>query len=191
MFTNLGNRVIISGRREAALKQICDANPGLRSFVLDVTDPDSVREVAIKVADEFPDLNCVVNNAGVQKGYDLASGEPLDEQAVLEEIRTNLLGVIRITMAFLPQLRKNPEATLMNVSSGLAFVPMARFPIYCATKAAVHSFTMSLRHQLKGTGMKIIELIPPYVGTELGKRARGSCRSAARPCLWMRLSPRR
>ena len=171
-FHKLGNQVIISGRREAALMAICEANPGMRSFVLDVTDLAAVREMARHVAEEFPDLNCVFNNAGVQKHHDFASGEPLDEQAVLDEINTNLLGVIRVATAFLPHLRKHPGATLVNVSSGLAFVPMSRFPVYCATKAAVHSFTMSLRHQLKGTGVKVVELIPPYVATELGRESK-------------------
>jgi len=173
-FYKLGNRVIISGRREAALKAICEANPGMRHFVLDVTDPESVREVAGKVAEQFPQLNCVFNNAGVQKGHDLASGEPLDEQAVLEEVNTNLLGVMRVATAFLPQLRKSPDTTLINVSSGLAFVPLARFPVYCATKAAVHSLTMSLRHRLKSSSVKVIELIPPYVATDLGKESKAA-----------------
>jgi uncharacterized oxidoreductase len=171
-FHKLGNQVIISGRREAALVAICEANPGMRSFVLDVTDPAAVREVANRVAEGFPDLNCVFNNAGVQKGHDFASGPPVDDQAVLDEINTNFLGVIRVATAFLPHLRKKPAATLVNVSSGLAFVPMSRFPVYCATKAAVHSFTMSLRHQLKGTGVKVVELIPPYVATELGQESK-------------------
>ena len=150
----------------------------MRYFALDVTDSGSVRDVARKVAEEFPDLNCVFNNAGVQKGHDFAAGDVLDEQAVLEEVNTNLLGVIRVTSAFLPHLRGQPGSTLVNVSSGLAFVPLARFPVYCATKAAVHSFTMSLRHQFKGTGVKVIELVPPYVATELGKRVR---RAVIRP----------
>jgi uncharacterized oxidoreductase len=167
-----GNRVVISGRRAEALKAICEANPGMRSFVLDVTDPDSIRDVAGRVAEEFPDLNCVFNNAGVQRGHDFASGEPLDEQAVLEEVHTNLLGVIWVVAAFLPHLRGKPGSTLVNVSSGLAFVPPARFPIYCAIKAAVHSFTMSLRHQLRDTGVRVIELIPPYVATELGQESK-------------------
>jgi uncharacterized oxidoreductase len=171
-FHKLGNRIIISGRREAAMRTICEANPGMRHFVLDVTDPASVREVASRVTEEFPELNCVFNNAGVQKGHDLASREPLNEKAVLEEINTNLLGVMRVATAFLPQLRKKDDATLVNVSSGLAFVPLARFPVYCATKAAVHSFTMSLRHQIKGSGIKVIELIPPYVATDLGRESK-------------------
>jgi len=180
-FHKLGNQVIISGRREAALMAICEANPGMRSCVLDVTDPAAVREIARHVAEEFPDLNCVFNNAGVQKHHDFASGEPLDEQAVLDEINTNLLGVIRVATAFLPHLRKHPGATLVNVSSGLAFVPMSRFPVYCATKAAVHSFTMSLRHQLKGTGVKVIELVPPYVATELGKESKAGGQFGPQP----------
>jgi len=177
----LGNRVVISGRREAALKSICEANPGMRYFALDVTDSGSVRDVARKVAEEFPDLNCVFNNAGVQKGHDFAAGDVLDEQAVLEEVNTNLLGVIRVASAFLPHLRGQPSSTLVNVSSGLAFVPLARFPVYCATKAAVHSFTMSLRHQFKGTGVKVIELVPPYVATELGKESKAGGQFGPQP----------
>jgi uncharacterized oxidoreductase len=92
----------------------------------------------------------------------------LDEEGLGAEISTNLLGVVRVASEFLPHLRQQSNAVLVNVSSGLAFVPMSRFPIYCATKAAVHSFTMSLRHQLKGSGVKVVELIPPYVATELG-----------------------
>jgi uncharacterized oxidoreductase len=171
-FHKLGNQVIISGRREATLTAVCEANPGMRSFGLDVTDPVAVREVAARVSNEFPGLNCVFNNAGVQKGHDFTLGEPLNEQAVLEEINTNLLGVIRVASAFLPHLRGKPGATLVNVSSGLAFVPLARFPVYCATKAAVHSFTMSLRHHLKNSGVRVIELIPPYVATDLGRESK-------------------
>jgi len=180
-FHKLGNQVIIAGRREAALKTICAANPGMRSFALDVTDPGSVRDVAGKVVEQFPDLNCVLNNAGMQKSHDFAAGEPLDDQAVLEEVETNLLGVIRVATAFLPHLRKTPEATLVNVSSGLAFIPLARFPVYCATKAAVHSFTMSLRHQLKASGVRVVELIPPYVATELGKESKAGVQFGPRP----------
>jgi uncharacterized oxidoreductase len=140
----------------------------MRYFVLDVRDPAAIREVASKVVAQFPSLNCVINNAGVQRRLEFAPGTPLDEEGLLDEINTNVLGVIRIAAAFTPQLVQQQKAVLVNVSSGLAFVPMARFPVYCATKAAVHSFTMSLRHQLKGLGVRVIELIPPYVATELG-----------------------
>lgn len=175
-FHKLGNQVIISGRRQKALERICAANPGMRQFVLDVTHPRSIRRVAGWVIEEFPNLNCVINNAGVQMEHDFAARKPPDEQRMLAEVSTNLLGVIRVTAAFLPHVRKQKSATIVNVSSGIAFVPMARFPIYCATKAAVHSFSLSLRHQLKDSGVKVIELIPPWVDTNLGgysKKASG------------------
>jgi uncharacterized oxidoreductase len=167
-FHKLGNQVIISGRREALLQSICAANPGMRYFVLDVMEPGSIRRVATEVIEEFPNLNCVFNNAGVQAALDFSADNELDEQALLEEVTTNVLGVIRVAATFVPQLKKQENAVLVNVSSGLAFVPYALYPVYCATKAAVHSFSLSLRHQLKDSGVKVIELIPPYVKTELG-----------------------
>jgi len=167
-FHHLGNQVIISGRREDRLQGICAANPGMRHFVLDVTDLNAVRNIAQKVKEEFPGLNCVFNNAGVQRRHNFAAGKPIDDPAMLAEIQTNLLGLIRVSAEFLPHLKNQQSATLLNVSSGLAFVPRALFPVYCATKAAVHSFSLSLRHQLRDSNVKVIELIPPYVATELG-----------------------
>lgn len=167
-FHQLGNIVIVAGRREDRLKSICAANPGMHHFVLDVADPKAIRRVAAEAIAKFPELNCLFNNAGVQVGHDFSADEPLDEAAMMEEIETNILGVIRVAGAFLPQLKKKHNAVLVNVSSGLAFVPMARYPVYCATKAAVHSLTLSMRRQLESSGVKVIELIPPYVATELG-----------------------
>jgi len=167
-FHQLRNQVIISGRREDRLQSICAVNPGMRHFLLDVTDLNSVRTTAQKVIEEFPGLNCVFNNSGVQKRHNFAAGNPIDDSAVLAEIQTNLLGLIRVSDAFLPHLKNQQSAMLLNVSSGLAFVPRALFPVYCATKAAVHSFSLSLRHQLRDSKVKLIELIPPYVATELG-----------------------
>jgi uncharacterized oxidoreductase len=167
-FHQLGNQVIISGRREDRLRSICAANPGMRHFVLDVADFGAVRNTARKIIKEFPGLNCVFNNSGVQRRHDFASGNPIDDLAMLAEIQTNLLGLIRVSAEFLPHLIKQQSATLLNVSSGLAFVPLAAFPVYCATKAAVHSFSLSLRQQLRDSKVKVIELIPPYVATELG-----------------------
>lgn len=172
-FHKLGNAVIISGRRENRLSEICQANPGMRSFVLDVRDPEAIRTIARKVLAELPRLNCVINNAGVQRRVQLAPGTPLDETALRDEIDTNLLGVIRLSSEFIPHLVQQPQAVLLNVSSGLAFVPAARFPVYCATKAAVHSFTLSLRHHLKGSSVNVMELIPPWVATELGGPPKG------------------
>jgi uncharacterized oxidoreductase len=167
-FHQLGNQVIISGRREDRLRAVCAANPGMRHFVLDVTDFNSIRNTARKVVEEFPALNCVFNNSGIQRHYDFAAATPLDDASVHEEIHTNLLGLIRVSAEFLPHLKSQQNAILLNVSSGLAFVPLAIFPVYCATKSAVHSFSLSLRHQLKTSNVKVIELIPPYVATELG-----------------------
>jgi len=167
-FHRLGNQVVISGRREDRLQSVCSANPGMRYFVLDVADPASIQHTARKVLEEFPGLNCLFNNSGIQRRHDFSSGKPIDDAAMLAEIQTNLLGLIRVTAEFLPHLKKQSGATLLNVSSGLAFVPLAMFPVYCATKAAVHSFTISLRHQLRNSKVKVIELIPPYVATELG-----------------------
>ena len=167
-FHGLGNQVIISGRREDRLRDVCARNAGMRYFVLDVRDPVAIRNVAEIILTEFPSLNCVFNNAGVQRRLELAPGTPLDEEGLLDEVNTNVLGAFRVATAFVPRLSRQSGAVLVNVSSGLAFVPLARFPVYCATKAAVHSFTLSLRHQLKGSGVQVIELIPPYVATELG-----------------------
>jgi uncharacterized oxidoreductase len=167
-FHRLGNRVIISGRREDRLHAICTANPGMQHFVLDVADLTSIKTTASKVIKEFPSLNCIFNNSGIQRRHDFAAETPIDDAAMLAQIQTNLVGLIRVTAAFLPHLKNQQSATLLNVSSGLAFVPLSDFPVYCATKAAVHSFSLSLRSQLKDTKIKVIELIPPYVATELG-----------------------
>ncbi len=172
-FHRMGNQVIIAGRREDRLRSTCAANPGMRHYVLDVTDAGSVRNTAQKVIEDFPGLNGVFNNAGVQRRHDFAAGKTIDDAAMLQEIQTNLIGLIRVSAEFLPHLRNQKNgATLLNVSSGLAFVPLAVFPVYCATKAAVHAFSLSLRHQLRDTSVKVIELIPPYVATELGGAAK-------------------
>jgi uncharacterized oxidoreductase len=167
-FHKLGNQVIIAGRREDVLKNTCAANPGMSYAVLDAANAASIRSVAESVTSKFPALNCVINNAGVQRYVNFSGNKPLDEKAMQEEIDTNLLGTIRGCAAFLPHLRTKEQATIINVSSGPALVPLSIFPVYCATKAAVHSFTLSLRHQLRDTKVTVIELIPPYVATDLG-----------------------
>ena len=166
-FHKLGNQVIIGGRRVDRLRAICAANPGMRHFFMDVTNARTIRETARKIIAEFPALNCVFNNAGIQRRHNFAEGA-VDDAGMLAEIRTNLLGLLRVSAELLPHLKTQPRATLVNVSSGLAFVPLSAFPVYCATKAAVHSFSLTLRQQLKGSNVKVIELIPPYVATELG-----------------------
>ena len=157
---------IVSGRRQQALDEVTAANPGIRSAVLDVADPADVRRFAGRMAADFPALNVVIHNAGVMRPEDLKA--PAGDTAAAEAtVATNLLGPIRLTAALMPLLRGQPRSTIMTVTSGLAFVPLSMTPTYCATKAALHSYTLSLRYQLKGTTTEVIELIPPYVQTEL------------------------
>lgn len=165
-FHALGNRVIISGRNRKTLDETTAANPGMKSVVVDMTVAAGIRAFAARMAEEYPALNVLVNNAGIMRPENLL--EQGDDLSNAEgTITTNLLGPIRLTAALLPALRKQPRATVMTVSSGLAFVPMAVTPTYCATKAAIHSYTQSLRYQLKGTAVEVLELVPPYVQTTL------------------------
>ena len=170
-FHKRGNQVVIAGRREQALKEVCDGNPGMSWIRMDVSDPASIRRAAAEVTSKFRQLNCVINNAGIQRVHDFTRSDTIDDR-VREEVDTNLLGVILVTAAFLPHLQRQENAALVNVSSGLGFVPVSRFPIYCATKAAVHSFCLSLRRQLQSTGVKVIEIVPPLVASGL-KRTQG------------------
>jgi uncharacterized oxidoreductase len=166
-----GNQVLIAGRRKKQLDETVGANPGMKSVILDVADADSIHNFAQKASTNFPALNVVIHNAGIMRLEAIGKGEVADSEAI---IATNLLGPIRLTAALLPQLSSQAHATIMTVSSGLAFVPMAMTPTYCATKAAIHSYTQSLRYQLKNTAIQVIELIPPYVQTELMGPAQAS-----------------
>src|SRR6202140_4297345 len=164
-FHRLGNQVIIAGRGQKTLDETTGANPGMKSVTLDVSDPKSIQSFAAQVMKDFPSLNVLINMAGIMQPENLLE-KPDDLSTAEKTITTNLLGPIRLT-AGLPSLRKQPRATIMAVSSGLAFVPLAMTPTYCATKAAIHSYTQSLRYQLKDTTAQVLELIPPYVQTEL------------------------
>jgi uncharacterized oxidoreductase len=167
-FHQLGNQVIIASRRESVLKGVCDANPGMRYYVLDVANVEQIRSVAAKAIADFPKLNCLIANAGVQRIYSFAEDAMPDDHLIAEEIEINLLGAIRTTTAFLPHLRKQESAAVIHLSSGLAYVPRSACAVYCATKAAVHSLSLTLRHQYRATNVKFIELIPPRVDTMLG-----------------------
>jgi uncharacterized oxidoreductase len=162
----LGNQVVIAGRRKQALNETTAANPGMQSVVLDVEDASSIGRFADDIANRFPALNVLINNAGIMRAERLLN-QPSDLADAEAIVTTNLLGPIRLTAALLPQLQKQPSATIMNVSSGLAFVPLVLTPTYCATKAAIHSYTQSLRFQLRKTNIEVLELIPPYVATDL------------------------
>jgi uncharacterized oxidoreductase len=165
-FHKLGNRVIIAGRRKDALDQITSSNPGIESVVLDIEQPAAIREFSADVTAKFPSLNALVNNAGIMRPEKLLS-QPADLAHAESIVATNLLGPIRLTAALLPHFQQQPSATIINVSSGLAFVPLALTPTYCATKAAIHSYTQSLRWQLRTTTIEVLEIIPPYVQTSL------------------------
>lgn len=160
-----GNTVIIGGRRTALLIELAQAHPGLGTVVIDTADPASIESAAREVLDAHPDLNVLVTMAGVMRVEDWTTDDFLADAE--EVVTTNLLGTIRLIAAFLPHLRSQTDATLMTVSSGLAFTPLKVTPTYNASKAAVHMLTETLRLQLSGTGMRVLELEPPAVATDL------------------------
>jgi uncharacterized oxidoreductase len=160
------NQLIIAGRRQSLLDEITAAHPGMQSAVLDVQNLDSLPAFAAQIASQFPSLNVLIHNAGIMKNENL--NDPSADFSVVEDtVTTNLLAPLRLTAALLPHLKKQPRATVMTVSSGLAFVPKASTPTYSATKAAIHAWSQSLRYQLRDTNVEVVELIPPYVQTEL------------------------
>lgn len=162
-FLALGNQVIIAGRRESILKQVADASPHLHYVVMDTSDEVDSKRVAKQLIVDYPKLNVVIHCAGIMRGESLLSGAAELDATVA----TNLVGPIRLDGLLLPHFLTQPHAAIVTVSSGLAFVPLALTPSYCATKAAVHSYSQSLRYQLKDTVVKVHELVPPYVQTEL------------------------
>ena len=160
----LGNEVIIAGRRRERLHTVASTNAGMQYMLLDQADPDGVRRFAAELTGRHPGLNVVINNAGIMAVEDLLAGDATAAEAM---VAVNLLGPIRLTAALLPALRTQPRAAILNVTSGFAFVPKAATPTYCATKAAMHSYTESLRFQLHHTAIEVIEIIPPRVQTEI------------------------
>jgi uncharacterized oxidoreductase len=163
-FHRLGNRVVIAGRRPEPLEAVAQDNPGIHTLLLDQGDPADIRRFAADLIERQPHLNVVVNNAGIQLPEDLTTG---DVDAAEATVAIDLLGPIRLTAALLPALLTKPHAAILNVTSGLAFMPSALTPTYCASKAALHSYTQSLRFQLLDTSVRVIEIIPPQVQTAL------------------------
>ena len=163
-FHRSGNKVVIVGRRVELLKKVAEANPGIEYLSLDQGDAADIRRFAIELKDHHPDVNVLVNNAGIQRVEDITSGGPGTAELTLA---INLLGPIRLTSAVLHQLLGKPHAAILNVTSALAFIPSALTPTYCASKAALHSYTQSLRYQLRDTAVQVIEIIPPHVQTAL------------------------
>lgn len=160
----LGNTVIAAGRTAATLHGTAEGHPNIHPMTFDVADADDIRRFAAEVVDRFPALNVLVNNAGIMRFEDIAAARDLaDAEAT---IATNLLGPIRLTDALVDHLKSRSDAAIVNVTSGLAFVPMPRTATYSATKAALHSYTVSLRAKLAGQ-VEVIEIAPPAVQTEL------------------------
>ena len=163
-FHKAGNKVIVTGRQATALDELTAACPGIVSYVLDVRDAAQVRDFARRVVADHPDLNALINNAGIMRLEDASAERDLDDAE--ETILTNLLGPIRLTNGLIGHLLGKADAAIVYVSSGLAFVPLAAAPTYSATKAAIHSYAVALRMKLKGK-VEVIEVAPPGVQTEL------------------------
>lgn len=160
-----GNQIIISGRRRALLDEVTAANPGMAAIELDVSDPASIKAAAQEIVTRFPRLNVLFNNAGIMP-FDDASG-PVDDTALTALIDTNLLGPIRVTGALIDHLKAQEDATILYTTSVLAYVPLATNAAYSATKAALHSYALSQRFQLRHTGVRVQEIAPPWVDTDL------------------------
>jgi uncharacterized oxidoreductase len=165
-FQAKGNTVIVTGRDPAGLARAQAALPGLHTVRSDVADPAAVIALHREVTQAFPDLNMLINNAGIMRKINLQAGTA-DLEEMTREIDINLSGCIRMVMQFLPHLMARRSAAIVNVTSGLAFVPFPISPVYSAAKAGLHSFTQSLRVQLKHTGVKVFELAPPATETPL------------------------
>jgi uncharacterized oxidoreductase len=170
-FVKAGNEVIICGRRENRLKEAKDKLPTINFKKCDLSKDKERKALYDWASSNFKKLNILVNNAGIQRTIDLKKGttELLKGE---DEIEINLKAPVHLSAYFIPLLSKQNEAAIINVSSGLGYIPMALFPVYCATKAALHLFSVSLRHQLRNTPIKVFEVIPPMVDTELNKESR-------------------
>ena len=160
-----GNTVIVTGRDAAKLDEVKRVQPLLHCFASDVSQPEAIAALHADVLAQFPALDTLINNAGIMRNLNLTESRDLAD--VTREIAINLSGPVRMIQQFLPSLRAREAALIVNVSSGLAFVPMPASPVYCATKAALHSYTQSLRVQLAGTGVTVVELAPPGTETQL------------------------
>ena len=177
-FVNKGNEVIICGRRKNKLEGAKRKLPKIHIKVCDVTKPNDRESLFKWVTSNFK-INILVNNAGIQRAIDFKKGS--DQLRGEDEIDTNLKAPVCLSSLFIPTLLRQKEAAIINISSGLGFVPIAAMPIYCATKAAIHSFSISLRHQLRNTPIKVFEIIPPTVDTELDKGINGNSNRGIHP----------
>ncbi|WP_233208172.1 SDR family oxidoreductase [Pollutimonas subterranea] len=163
-FNEQGNTVLVVGRRMSTLQKTIAGRKNMSAYVLDVDDPAAIATFTKQVVVDHPKLNVLINNAGIMRYEDLSKQRDLSDAEA--QITTNLLGPIRLTNALIDHLKSQPNPVVVNASSGLAFVPRSDAGTYGATKAAIHSYTMALRDQLKGK-VKVIEIVPPAIQTEL------------------------
>ncbi|MCL5031527.1 MAG: SDR family NAD(P)-dependent oxidoreductase [Bacteroidetes bacterium] len=175
LFLKEGNEVLICGRREEMLLEAKKKNPKLHVKVCDVSNENGRKSLLQWIEAEFKNLNILVNNAGIQREIDFTKG-PADIEKSVNEIKINFESPVVLSALFTPLLSGKENSAIINISSGLAFIPITIMPVYCATKAALHSYSISLRHQLQKTCIKVFEAIPPTVDTDLdqgARRARG------------------
>ncbi len=171
-FVKLGNRIIICGRRENKLREASERLGNIPFLVCDITKSSERSKLAKWIKVKHPETNILINNAGIQHSYNLM--EPVDPDLVKKECETNFVAPVHLGSLLIEQLKGKDNAAIINISSGLAFTPLAFMPVYCATKAALHSFSLSLRHQLMRTAIKVFEIAPPTVDTELDRGERDS-----------------
>lgn len=180
-FVDAGSVVIVCGRRQSKLRAAKNRLPALHIRQCDVSVESDRRSLLRWTAARFPSLNMLVNNAGIQREVDFTSPTVTKlPSSKDDEVAINLAAPMRLCALFIPRFLKRQKAAIVNVSSGLAFVPIAMMPIYCATKAAIHSFTISLRHQLRDTSVRVFEAVPPTTDTELDRSFAGEEEQAYR-----------
>ena len=168
-FHRLGNQVIIGGRRKALLDEVTAANPSMQAIEFDVSSLASIEAAAATLKARFPTLNVLINNAGIMPFDD--AGGTIDDQVSRSILDTNLLGPIRLTSALIDLLKAQPSATIIHNTSVLAYVPLAVTAVYSASKAALHSYAMSQRFMLRDTSVRVQEIAPPWVDTDLVKKS--------------------
>jgi uncharacterized oxidoreductase len=170
-FVEAGNEVVVCGRRMGKLKEAEKQIPGIQTRVCDITDPAACKELIGWMKKKHPAFNILINNAGIQQILDFRDDVPFS--TISKEVATNFTAQVHLANLSTKHFLKQNEAAIVNITSGLAFIPIAVMPVYCATKSALHSFSVSLRHQLRNTSVKVFEIIPPMVDTELDHGSRG------------------
>lgn len=161
----LGNKVIISGRRKSHLDATTGANPGMASIELNIEDPESIASVTAQLIKDYPSLNVLINNAGVMQFDDASS--VIEDTLLVSTLTTNLMGPIRLTSALIEHLKSQESATVIYTTSVLGYVPLVLAAVYCSTKAALHNYILSQRYKLRGSSVRVLEIAPPWVQTDL------------------------